>query len=60
MDIICKVCGRKRLFLGEGRFIDNSWLDDEKLSQEYKNSWVCSYRCYERIKGQNNTEYKHR
>ncbi len=48
-EVRCVVCGRKKTFLKEGRFIDGSWAKDELLPEKYRNKWVCSYACYKKL-----------
>ena len=48
-EVRCVVCGRKKTFPTEGRFIDGSWVNDNKLPEKYRNKWVCSYACYEKL-----------
>ena len=48
-EIRCVVCGRKKTFPTEGRFIDGSWANDNKLPEKYRNKWVCSYACYKKL-----------
>jgi len=45
----CVVCGRKKTFPEEGRFIDGSWENDRNVPEKYRNKWVCSYACYEKL-----------
>ena len=42
----CISCGRKKLFLSEGRIINGDWRDDVYLSK-YTGEWVCCYTCYQ-------------
>lgn len=48
-EIRCVVCGRKKTFPTEGRFIDGSWANDNKLPEKYRGKWVCSYACYKKL-----------
>lgn len=48
-EVKCAVCGRKKTFLNEGRFIDGSWAKDKLVPEKYHNKWVCSYHCYEKL-----------
>jgi len=45
----CVVCGRKRTSLITGHFIDGSWENDRNVPEKYRNKWVCSYACYEKL-----------
>jgi len=51
----CVVCSRKKSSPSEGRYIDGSWRDDYKIPEKFQNKWVCSYRCYEKLLGKDNT-----
>jgi hypothetical protein len=43
----CYHCGRERLHLSHGRFIDGSWIDDLRVRyKEAWGKWVCSFACY--------------
>jgi len=44
----CILCGREKMFEGEGRIIDGSWANDRNIPEE-KWGWVCCYKCYEKI-----------
>lgn len=45
----CFNCGRKKTFESEGRFADGSWADDERLPEDAKGKWFCSYSCYKKV-----------
>ncbi len=49
----CVVCGRYRMFEGEGRHIDGSWSKDAHVPNRYWGEWVCSYACYRELLGDN-------
>lgn len=49
METRCVVCGRKKLFATEGRVIDGSWARDGEIDKKYWGSWVCCFRCYEKL-----------
>ncbi len=34
---LCIVCGRKKIFEGEGRYIDGSWEGDQKVAKFGRN-----------------------
>ena len=44
----CVVCGREKLFDGEGRIINGDWADDVFL-KKYFGKWVCCYKCYSKL-----------
>lgn len=44
---LCIVCGRDKIFEGEGRYIDGSWKEDKEVAKfGRKKLWVCCYNCY--------------
>jgi hypothetical protein len=46
----CFRCGRERMFGGEGRFIDGSWLEDKPLIERgIHDVWVCGWNCYRHL-----------
>jgi len=45
----CIVCKREKIFDGEGRIIDGSWIDDGKIEKKYRLKWVCSFPCYRKL-----------
>jgi hypothetical protein len=46
--IRCVVCGRKKEFESEGRFIDGTWRYD-LLIPWCHGKWVCCYNCYSKL-----------
>ena len=45
---ICINCGREKIALNEGRYIDGSWIHDKDL-KEYNSQWVCCFNCYQKL-----------
>ena len=49
INMKCVVCGRENRFGGEGRVIDGSWADDNRVNKKYFGKWVCCYNCYSKL-----------
>jgi len=45
----CVVCKRERQTLSEGRRIDGSWAEDERIPKRYWDKWVCCWNCYSKL-----------
>lgn len=45
----CAVCGRERMVLEEGRYIDGEWVGDQLVPEQFQYKWICSFRCYEQL-----------
>lgn len=44
----CAICDRDKISGSEGRIIDKSWREDEKVLGRYMGKWVCSWPCYKK------------
>ncbi|MBR9681255.1 MAG: hypothetical protein GOV00_00445 [Candidatus Altiarchaeota archaeon] len=43
----CIMCKRLQTVSTEGRIIDGTWFDDDRIPRTFIGKWVCCNRCYE-------------